>query len=117
MDAVARVRRRQSRHRVSEGRGLFSEHDQSRGNPRRDGQVRVEAIEGRSADQFCLGTSGQLRETGDHSGRDPDVLRRRRKVVTVFDHTCEHWVQCYKNSGIERAVKDAGGKIVSGDSG
>jgi uncharacterized protein (DUF362 family) len=36
--------------------------------------------------------------------------------VSVFDHTCEHWVQCYKNSGIERAVKDAGGKIVSGDS-
>jgi len=38
------------------------------------------------------------------------------KEVSVFDHTCEHWVQCYKNSGIEKAVKDAGGKIVSGDS-
>jgi len=38
------------------------------------------------------------------------------KEVSVFDHTCEHWVQCYRNSGIERAVKDAGGKIVSGDS-
>jgi uncharacterized protein (DUF362 family) len=38
------------------------------------------------------------------------------KEVAVFDHTCEHWVQCYRNSGIERAVKDAGGKIVSGDS-
>jgi uncharacterized protein (DUF362 family) len=36
--------------------------------------------------------------------------------VSVFDHTCEHWVKCYKNSGIERAVKDAGGKMVSGDS-
>ena len=38
------------------------------------------------------------------------------KVVSVFDHTCDNWVRCYKNSGIERAVKDAGGKMVSGDS-
>ncbi len=38
------------------------------------------------------------------------------KEVTVFDHTCDQWTRCYKNSGIERAVKDAGGKIVSGDS-
>lgn len=38
------------------------------------------------------------------------------KQVSVFDHTCDPWAQCYKNSGIERAVKDAGGRIVSGDS-
>lgn len=38
------------------------------------------------------------------------------KQVTVFDHTCDQWTRCYKNSGIEKAVKDAGGKIVSGDS-
>lgn len=38
------------------------------------------------------------------------------KEVFVFDHTCDQWTRCYKNSGIERAVKDAGGKIVSGDS-
>jgi len=38
------------------------------------------------------------------------------KQVSVFDHTCDQWTRCYKNSGIERAVKDAGGKIVSGDS-
>ena len=43
-------------------------------------------------------------------------LNAGAKEVSVLDHTCEHWVQCYKNSGIERAVKDAGGKIVSGDS-
>jgi len=43
-------------------------------------------------------------------------LNAGAKEVSVFDHTCENWVQCYKNSGIERAVKDAGGKIVSGDS-
>jgi len=38
------------------------------------------------------------------------------KDVYVFDHTCEYWKKCYSNSGIERAVKEAGGKIVSGDS-
>ena len=38
------------------------------------------------------------------------------KEVSVFDHTCDPWMQCYRNSGIERAVKDAGGRIVSGDS-
>ncbi len=36
------------------------------------------------------------------------------KDVYVFDHTCDNWTRCYSNSGIERAVKDAGGKIVSG---
>jgi uncharacterized protein (DUF362 family) len=43
-------------------------------------------------------------------------LNAGAKQVSVFDHTCEHWVQCYRNSGIERAVKEAGGKMVSGDS-
>ena len=43
-------------------------------------------------------------------------LQAGAKEVAVFDHTCDPWKQCYKNSGIERAVKDAGGKIVSGDS-
>jgi uncharacterized protein (DUF362 family) len=38
------------------------------------------------------------------------------REVVVFDHTCDDWVKCYKNSGIERAVKDAKGTIVSGDS-
>jgi len=38
------------------------------------------------------------------------------KEVYVFDNTCDDWKRCYSNSGIERAVKDAGGKIVSGDS-
>ena len=38
------------------------------------------------------------------------------KDVYVFDHTCDNWNRCYSNSGIERAVKDAGGKIVSGAS-
>lgn len=38
------------------------------------------------------------------------------KEVFVFDHTCDTWTQCYKNSGIERAAKDAGAKVVSGAS-
>ncbi|PKL81975.1 MAG: tat (twin-arginine translocation) pathway signal sequence [Ignavibacteriae bacterium HGW-Ignavibacteriae-3] len=37
------------------------------------------------------------------------------KEVYVFDHTCDDWRRSYASSGIERAVKDAGGKIVSGD--
>jgi uncharacterized protein (DUF362 family) len=38
------------------------------------------------------------------------------KDVYVFDHTCDDWNSCYSNSGVERAVKDAGGKIVPGNS-
>src|SRR4030042_5209408 len=38
------------------------------------------------------------------------------KAVYVFDNTCNEWTRCYKNSGIENAVKKAGGIIVSGDS-
>ena len=37
------------------------------------------------------------------------------KSVTVFDHTCDQWQRCYATSGIEQAVKDAGGTIVTGD--
>ena len=32
--------------------------------------------------------------------------------VTVFDHTCDDWRKCYAASGIEAAVKAAGGVIV-----
>jgi uncharacterized protein (DUF362 family) len=32
--------------------------------------------------------------------------------VTVFDHTCDEWTKCYATSGIEAAVKAAGGIIV-----
>ena len=41
-------------------------------------------------------------------------LQAGAKEVSVFDHTCDNWTQCYRNSGIERAVKDAGGKIAPG---
>jgi uncharacterized protein (DUF362 family) len=38
-------------------------------------------------------------------------LNAGAKEVYVVDHTCDEWTRCYKNSGIEKAVKDAGGKI------
>ncbi len=34
------------------------------------------------------------------------------KEVTVFDHTCDDWRKCYKNSGIEEAATAAGAKVV-----
>jgi len=37
------------------------------------------------------------------------------KEVLVFDHTCDEWTKTYQNSGIERAVKDAKGKVVPGN--
>ncbi len=38
------------------------------------------------------------------------------REVYVFDHTCDNWVNCYKNSGIEKNAKDAGAKVVPGGS-
>lgn len=32
--------------------------------------------------------------------------------VKVFDHTCNAWAKCYKNSGIAEAVEAAGGRMV-----
>jgi uncharacterized protein (DUF362 family) len=39
-------------------------------------------------------------------------FRAGAKEVYVFDHTCDNWVNTYKNSGIERAAKSAGAKVV-----
>lgn len=38
------------------------------------------------------------------------------KQVFVFDKTCDNWNKTYKTSGIEKAAKDAGATVVSGDS-
>lgn len=38
------------------------------------------------------------------------------KSVFVFDNTVNEWTRCYKNSGIEDAVKKAGGTMVTGKS-
>lgn len=47
-----------------------------------------------------------------------EIVRQCRnagaKEVLVFDHTCDDWRKCYKNSGIEEAVLKAGGKMVPG---
>jgi uncharacterized protein (DUF362 family) len=61
----------------------------------------------------------------DRAGNtNPDLVRRiiqlcfiaGAKQVYVFDNTCDNWIKCYQNSGIEKAVKDANGKIVPGNS-
>lgn len=38
------------------------------------------------------------------------------KQVYVFDHTCDEWKKCYQNSKIENAAKEAGAKVVPGNS-
>jgi uncharacterized protein (DUF362 family) len=38
------------------------------------------------------------------------------KEVYVFDNTCDDWMKCYETSGIQAAVKAAGGKLVPGNS-
>jgi len=42
-------------------------------------------------------------------------IKAGAKEVIVFDHTCDNWNKTYKNSGIEDAVKSAGGKIIPGN--
>ena len=41
-----------------------------------------------------------------------DCLAAGAREVGVFDNTCDEWRLCYKNSGLEDAVKAAGGKIL-----
>lgn len=43
-------------------------------------------------------------------------LEAGAKEVYVFDHTCDNAQRCYRTSGIEQAVKDAGGKVAPGGS-
>jgi len=43
-------------------------------------------------------------------------LQAGAKAVYVFDHTCDNGPRCYRTSGVEEAVKRAGGKIAPGDS-
>ncbi len=37
------------------------------------------------------------------------------KQVSVFDHTCDNWQLSYSNSGIEKAVTEAGGRMIPGN--
>lgn len=43
-------------------------------------------------------------------------LQAGAKAVYVFDHTCDGWRDSYRTSGIEQAVKEAGGKLAPGNS-
>ena len=43
------------------------------------------------------------------------ALEAGASEVVVFDHTCDDWRKCYPNSGIEKAVIDAGGKMLPAD--
>jgi uncharacterized protein (DUF362 family) len=43
-------------------------------------------------------------------------LKAGAKEVKVFDNTCNDWQQCYLLSGIEKAVLEAGGKILPANS-
>lgn len=43
-------------------------------------------------------------------------LEAGAKEVRVFDNTCDNGPRSYKKSGIEKAVKDAGGKMAPGNS-
>ena len=63
--------------------------------------------------------------TPERAGNTNPVLVKRiiqhcyevgAKEVYVFDNTCDNWKRCYSNSGIESAVKNAGGKMVPGNS-
>jgi uncharacterized protein (DUF362 family) len=55
---------------------------------------------------------------------NPDLVKRiiehcfsaGAKTVYVFDNTCDNWNKCYENSGIKKAVRDAGGKLVPANS-
>lgn len=38
------------------------------------------------------------------------------KTVYVFDNTCDNWRSSYRSSGIEQAVRDAGGTLVAAQS-
>ncbi len=42
-------------------------------------------------------------------------LQAGARRVNVFDHTCDNWQLSYTNSGIEKAVQDAGGRMIPGN--
>ncbi|WP_010662221.1 DUF362 domain-containing protein [Marinilabilia salmonicolor] len=54
---------------------------------------------------------------------NPDLIHRIVKScldagaseVVVFDHTCDQWDRCYRNSGLEDAARNAGAKVVPGN--
>ena len=65
-------------------------------------------------------------DTPPERGADtnPDLVKRiiqqcysaGAKTVYVFDNSVDEWRVCYENSGIQKAVRDAGGKMVPANS-
>jgi uncharacterized protein (DUF362 family) len=63
---------------------------------------------------------GWARTPAEAANTNPDLvghivklcLKAGAKEVKVFDNTCNEWQQCYQLSGIEKAVREAGGKII-----
>jgi uncharacterized protein (DUF362 family) len=65
-------------------------------------------------------------DTHPERGADtnPDLIKRiiqqcysaGAKTVYVFDNSVDEWRVCYENSGIQKAVRDAGGKMVPANS-
>jgi len=45
-----------------------------------------------------------------------DCLAAGAKDVFVFDNTCDNWQRAYASSGIEKATKDAGDTVITGNS-
>jgi len=45
-----------------------------------------------------------------------DCLAAGAKEVFVFDNTCDTWRRAYATSGIEKAARDAGANVISGNS-
>lgn len=43
-----------------------------------------------------------------------DCIKAGASEVVVFDHTCDEWEGCYKNSGIAEAAQKAGAKVAYG---
>jgi len=44
-----------------------------------------------------------------------ECLAAGAKEVFVFDHTCDNWQKSYATSGIEKAAKDAGARVITGN--
>ena len=59
------------------------------------------------------------RAANTHPGLIGHIVKRCLEAgaaeVFVFDNTCDNWLKCYSTSGIEEAVKKAGGKVVPGN--
>jgi uncharacterized protein (DUF362 family) len=115
------------------------------GLPAEEGKYDLAAVRGgEAADMFekameALGGMGKFVKSGqkvlvkpnigwdvppERAGNtNPDLINRIVKScfdagaseVVVFDHTCDQWDRCYRNSGLEEAARSAGANVVPGN--